>query len=211
MPRRRRTETLRQQERESGVALVDDRRVRLRLIDDHEAARPRTRGDCEDGQRPCAWVRCRHNLYLDITRAGSIQFNFPDREPEDMPADFSCALDVADNSGATLEDVGEIMNLTRERVRQIEERGLVRLQRGGALRQFSGAPAGAPKPSRHGRLRSGLTRGDDPAYFDGEDEAPPSEDDYERGSFLDGTEAAAAARVWGMVERVYGLRRQGRR
>ena len=40
----------------------------------------------------------------------------------------TCALDVADRGGITLEEVGEIMNLTRERVRQVETAGLARLQ-----------------------------------------------------------------------------------
>jgi DNA-directed RNA polymerase sigma subunit (sigma70/sigma32) len=41
----------------------------------------------------------------------------------------TCALDIADRGGITLEEVGQIMNLTRERVRQLETQGLARLQR----------------------------------------------------------------------------------
>ncbi len=29
-------------------------------------ARPRTRGDCADGPRPCPWYRCRHHLGLEV-------------------------------------------------------------------------------------------------------------------------------------------------
>jgi len=35
---------------------------------------------------------------------------------------------VADRGGITLEEVGEIMNLTRERIRQVELRGLEKLR-----------------------------------------------------------------------------------
>lgn len=28
--------------------------------------RPRTRGECKDGPRPCPWVSCRHHLLLEI-------------------------------------------------------------------------------------------------------------------------------------------------
>jgi hypothetical protein len=40
----------------------------------------------------------------------------------------SCALDVADRGGTTLEDVGAIMNLTRERIRQVEVKALAKLE-----------------------------------------------------------------------------------
>jgi DNA-directed RNA polymerase sigma subunit (sigma70/sigma32) len=40
----------------------------------------------------------------------------------------TCALDVADRGGITLEEVGAIMNLTRERIRQVETRGLLKLR-----------------------------------------------------------------------------------
>lgn len=41
----------------------------------------------------------------------------------------SCALDVADAGGSTLEEVGGILNLTRERIRQIEVKALLKLNR----------------------------------------------------------------------------------
>lgn len=84
---------------------------------DHD--KPRTRADCVDGPRPCPYVSCKHHLFLDVSaKTGAIKLNFPDLEVEDM--DESCALDVADRGGTTLEDVGAIMNLTRERARQIQ-------------------------------------------------------------------------------------------
>jgi DNA-directed RNA polymerase sigma subunit (sigma70/sigma32) len=39
----------------------------------------------------------------------------------------TCSLDVAEHQGVTLEGVAEILNLTRERVRQIEASALARL------------------------------------------------------------------------------------
>ena len=57
--------------------------------------------------------------------------------PEDVAEliaamEHSCALDIADRGGITLEDVGVIMNLTRERIRQVEVRGLEKLKETGA-------------------------------------------------------------------------------
>ena len=47
--------------------------------------------------------------------------NFPDLDVWEL--EDTCALDVADRGGITLEEVGEILNLTRERIRQVEVRG----------------------------------------------------------------------------------------
>jgi len=89
--------------------------------------RPETRAECTGEARPCPWVACKHHLYLDVNPdTGSIKINFPDLEPWEMGE--TCALDVADRGGITLEEVGEIMNLTRERIRQVEVRGLLKLR-----------------------------------------------------------------------------------
>ncbi|MEO6777787.1 MAG: sigma factor-like helix-turn-helix DNA-binding protein [Kofleriaceae bacterium] len=98
------------------------------------ADRPQTRAECQHEQRPCPWVSCKHHLYLDVNpRTGSIKRNFPDLEPWEL--EHTCALDVADDGGHTLEEVGDITNLTRERIRQLELRGLVELRgRSRALR-----------------------------------------------------------------------------
>ena len=95
--------------------------------------KPKTRAECQDGQRPCPYVSCQHHLYLDVSaRTGAIKLNFPDLEVWDM--NETCALDVADRGGTTLEDVGAIMNLTRERIRQVEVKALAKLE---ALKDMS--------------------------------------------------------------------------
>ncbi len=91
--------------------------------------RPTSRAECKEDMRPCPWVACKHHLYLDINpETGSIKINFPDLEPWELQN--TCALDVAERGGITLEEVGEIMNLTRERIRQVEVRGLLKLKMG---------------------------------------------------------------------------------
>lgn len=96
------------------------------LYPEQEYWKPRTRADCVDMERPCPYVSCKYHLYIDVHPVrGSIKVNFPDVDVWEMTE--TCALDVADRGGITLEEVGEIMNLTRERVRQVETAGLAKL------------------------------------------------------------------------------------
>lgn len=96
-----------------------------------DVERPKTRADCQNDVRPCPFISCKHHLYLDVAPdTGAICLNFPDVEPdqlEELPA--TCALDVADRDGETLEVVGEIMNVTRARIGQIEVRALSKMKR----------------------------------------------------------------------------------
>ena len=99
----------------------------IELADYMDYRRPQRRADCASGPRPCPFVSCTHHLYLDVNpNTGSIKINLPDVEVWDMP--HTCALDVAERGGITLEEVGSIMNLTRERIRQVEVNGLEKLQ-----------------------------------------------------------------------------------
>lgn len=112
--------------------------------------KPQTRADCASVQRPCPYLSCKHNLYLDVSaRTGSIKMNFPDLEVDQMVE--SCALDVADRGGTSLEEVGAAMNLTRERVRQLENSAMAKLNAVSdtfELRDFIDiAPAKGEKPS----------------------------------------------------------------
>ena len=97
------------------------------LYPENDYWRPRTRSECVDGPRPCPFVSCKYHLYIDVSpKTGAIKLNFPDLEVWEMGE--SCSLDVADRGGTTLEDVGAIMNLTRERIRQVEVKALAKLE-----------------------------------------------------------------------------------
>ncbi len=97
------------------------------IIDIADYQKPKTRADCLKMKRPCLFVSCKYHLYLDINpETKSIKYNFPDKEI--MTLKETCALDVADKGGVTLEEVGAIMNLTRERIRQVEMRALQKLK-----------------------------------------------------------------------------------
>lgn len=70
---------------------------------------PRTRAECRDGARPCPHQQCEHHL--------------ADTAPQG-PGLPSCVLDVAEQGGLTLDEVGQILGVSRERVRQIETAAL---------------------------------------------------------------------------------------
>lgn len=77
-----------------------------------------TRGDCLpggfNGARPCQISACRWHL------SHSERAN---------PPDESCVLDVADRGGSTLDEVGDILDVTRERIRQLEMAAIRKVRR----------------------------------------------------------------------------------
>lgn len=111
--------------------------------------RPKTRGDCSRVPRPCPYVACSKNLYLDVSETGSIILNFPHLEPGQMPADRSCALDLAERGAMTLEDIAVVTNLTRERIRQVELKALIRRARPAAVALGLGPEDAAAVGARH--------------------------------------------------------------
>lgn len=99
--------------------------ARLTSPDTSKRRLPMTRAECPE-ERPCPHVTCKHHLAFDVdARNGSIKTNFPHVEVDELAE--SCTLDVADAGGRTLEDVAEAMNLTRERVRQLETKALAKV------------------------------------------------------------------------------------
>lgn len=91
--------------------------------------KPHKRGEClqgENAQRPCPYVSCKYHLFLDVDAYGKITINSP-VPVEEMQ--HSCALDVSESPHeVTLDMIGKLYSVTRERIRQIEEKGLRKLR-----------------------------------------------------------------------------------
>jgi hypothetical protein len=125
----------------------EEKRLAQLIVYPDDIDKPENRGHCQSMPRPCPFVSCTHHLYLDVNpESGAIKLNFPHLEVWEMKE--TCALDVADKGGITLEEVGEILNLTRERIRQVEVRGLSKMREQTAD-EFDAPPKPpAPKPPR---------------------------------------------------------------
>jgi hypothetical protein len=103
------------------------------IVKEPDGPRPMKREDCLTGganaQRPCRWHSCRYHLSSTTTAGREIP-----TEPGVLNP--TCALDVADRGEHSLEEVGEILGVTRERIRQIEAVALAKLKKKGILLEF---------------------------------------------------------------------------
>lgn len=74
--------------------------------------RPKTRADCINSVRPCPWVGCRHHLFLNVSRNGSIRYAASGDldELDTMPA--SCSLDEAEKGGMSMGQVARNLQLS---------------------------------------------------------------------------------------------------
>lgn len=103
------------------------------LADVDTSGRPTNRNECRNGPRPCPWASCKHHLALDVNpNNGNLTIYRPTVNVADL--EHTCSLDIADAGGATLDVVGRIMNVSRERIRQVEADGLWKVR-------FAGGPA----------------------------------------------------------------------
>lgn len=101
--------------------------VYLRLVRSRRV--PETRGECLPGghneARPCRFTTCRYHAQETQAYDGKKPYGRPPRSlPEGGP---TCTLDVAAEGEHTMEEVGEVLGLTRQRVEQIEKKALRRV------------------------------------------------------------------------------------
>ncbi len=130
------------------------RTLKLTILPQIWHERPKTRGDCEGGERPCPWISCRHHLALDVTLRGDLTKPFAFDENDDGESiavmleerKQTCALDVAEDGEHTLEEVGELIGVTRQRVEAIEH---VAQRRARAARERGEAKAEWKRTTTH--------------------------------------------------------------
>jgi hypothetical protein len=69
--------------------------------------KPKTRGDCKGGFRPCPWVSCRHHLLLNVVGCQVLR---PHGHDDPSLLVETCALDVVDANpdGLSVEAVAQL-------------------------------------------------------------------------------------------------------
>lgn len=86
---------------------------------------PGKRKECINGLRPCPWIRCKYHLIWDVkvfkSNSPRMLLKLSDEEIifSILSLRESCSLDVAGRGEQTLEEIGKILNVSRERARQI--------------------------------------------------------------------------------------------
>lgn len=107
--------------------------LRLNVLPQAWHDKPRTRGDCEDGPRPCPWVTCRYHTLLDISHHGKLfkSRRFDENSPEDIidalaRMRHTCALDVGELGAHTQAEVASILNVDQSSVAHTEVDAIAR-------------------------------------------------------------------------------------
>ena len=119
-----------------------DSHVRLKVI--HESLesrlsiepldRPLTRADCQPGgehyHRPCPYVSCIHNLFIEVDEDTGDIVGDPDADPWEQDPDRSCTLDIVDEhpNGIVIEEISDVLQAKIDEMIETEERLLTKLR-----------------------------------------------------------------------------------
>lgn len=107
---------------------------RLPVVVDVE--RPRTRGDCENGPRPCPWISCR--LHLATERITGLSDEHALELLESMGD--TCAQDVASRGESTLQEISDALGLPLMTVADTEKRAKRKAQASTVMPEFPEHP-----------------------------------------------------------------------
>jgi len=130
----------------------------------------RAAGHCEGVPRPCPFVSCRHNLYLDVEpNTGEVRLNFPLIEPDEMPAEASCALDVARAGARDETAIAALLNASEAAVERVIRANGTLLR--DALAEFRDHSCEAEQPATPlGTLASAMQGGVEKGLADDEED-----------------------------------------
>jgi len=123
-----------------GVREQPVKHAPLPMVDERLPEQPWTRRGCADVPRPCPFISCEAHLAWYVRHKSDLPGGGPRLIRASMTDDEiveallglreSCALDVAARGGVELEEVADILGLSKQRVQQLEIRGLLKLRAG---------------------------------------------------------------------------------
>jgi hypothetical protein len=103
-----------------------------------------SKGQCMQGSEPCPMMYCRYHIHSDAKPSQIALAPVPTA---------TCSLRLASYGGMTLDAIGTILGLTRERVRQIENMATRKMKKKLAVLglQWTDMTSTGGSPSGHGR------------------------------------------------------------
>lgn len=101
----------------------------LSVIPDYKGPElpPATRAECAGIERPCNRYACVHNLTPETERGGKPHHGIHPH-PVLVEKTESCELDVSERGKHTPKQVAEMLGLTPERIRQLEDRAMRKME-----------------------------------------------------------------------------------
>jgi hypothetical protein len=109
------------------------------LEDDELLQRPKDRSECANIPRPCPFVSCQYNNYLDVDKQGKITRIRTDPHThlpmlhEDVDPATSCAWDVAEQGEFTEEEIADMLDTTTGDIHGAVEGALRKLRHFGVV------------------------------------------------------------------------------
>lgn len=90
--------------------------------------RPRRRADCAGVPRPCPFVACRYNMFLDVRTDGRLVRLRGNKGPLSVDPATSCALDIAERGPRQVTEIAELLGVTKARISQLVDHATLRLR-----------------------------------------------------------------------------------
>lgn len=139
--------------------------TRLPVIQPATQQRPTSREQCRGGIRPCPFVGCADHLITNYVM-GKLRFEGLGRDATDdevverlMEMPETCLRDVLERGESlNLESIGEILGVTRERVRQVQASAIVAMRRNLPEDMRGDMPANGFEPTGETTHRSSWLR-----------------------------------------------------
>lgn len=89
--------------------------------------RPRRRADCAGVPRPCPYVGCRYNTFLDVRADGRLVRLRGKSGPLAVNPATSCALDIAE-APRSVTEIADLLGVTKGMISRIVDRASQRLR-----------------------------------------------------------------------------------